>query len=362
MKNPNGYGNLTFLKGNRRKPYWVRVTVGWSVNEKTGKPKQLTKTIGYYKTRREAMLALANYNSNPYDLDNQNITFEEIWEKWSEEHFEKFPSSERGLRAAFKKCPSLHKMKIKDIKSNHLKEVMKSISHMSPESQARVKSIFKNVFAFALENDIVQKDYSQFVNVDRTKQTDTKKKKKYFTREEVELIFNNLDFEVEYPYGVKHYTTMNLTDSVVILIYTGMRISELLNLKCEDIDLEARTIHVHGTKTDNAERVVPIHKNVIPYIKARMGKTYLFENVNGKRFVYKTYLYTFFQAYMEHLGLEGKPHATRHTFVSLMDNAGVSARSVVLKRIVGHSNDSVTEDYTHKEISMLIEAIDQLDL
>ena len=65
---------------------------------------------------------------------------------------------------------------------------------------------------------------------------------------------------------------------------------------------------------------------------------------------------------MEKLGLEGKPHATRHTFVSLMDDSGVSSNSVVLKRIVGHSNDSVTEDYTHKEVQQLIEAIDKLNL
>lgn len=340
----------------------MRITVGWDITE-SGKQKQIFKTIGYFKTRKEAMLALANYNSNPYNLDYDGITFEEIWEKWSEEHFEKHSSSsERGLRSAYKKCAPLHKMKIKDIRTTHLKAVMKDVAHMSPKTQSRVKSIFKNVFAFALENDIVQKDYSQFVNVDRSKSPDTKKKKKYFTREEVQTIFDNLDFVVDFPYGVQKYTKMNLTDSVVILLYTGMRISELLNLKCEDIDLEARTIYVHGTKTDSAERIVPIHKNLIPYLKNRMGKTYLFENVNGKPITYKPYLYTFFKPYMDELGLEGNPHATRHTFISIMDDCGVTANSVVLKRIVGHSNESVTEQYTHKTRMELIKAIDKLTL
>lgn len=360
MKLPNGYGGITKLSGKRRRPYWVRITTGWDISE--GKQKQKFKTIGYFATRKEALLALSEYNANPYDLDSQNITFEEIWEKWSEEHFEKFSaSSERGSRAAYNKCAPLHKMKVKDIRTTHLKEVMKTVSHMSPKTQSRVKSIFKSVFAFALENDIVQKDYSQFISIDRSKQPDSNKKK-YFTREEVQIILNNLDFTVDFPYGVQKYTKMNLTDSVVILLHTGMRIGELLNLKCEDVDLENRTIHVHGTKTESANRIVPIHKNIISYLENRMGKTYLFENVNGKPITYKPYLYTFFRAYMESLGLEGNPHSTRHTFISLMDDCGVTASSVVLKRIVGHSNDSVTEHYTHKELQQLIKAIDKLIL
>ena len=64
MRLPNGYGTVYKLSGNRRKPFMVRKTIGWS-----DEGKQLYKTIGYYETRKLALAALADYNANPYDID-----------------------------------------------------------------------------------------------------------------------------------------------------------------------------------------------------------------------------------------------------------------------------------------------------
>ena len=63
MKLPNGYGSVVNLGKRRRKPYAARITVGWSEDGK-----QKKKYLGYYKTRQEAMKALADYNENPFDL------------------------------------------------------------------------------------------------------------------------------------------------------------------------------------------------------------------------------------------------------------------------------------------------------
>lgn len=54
MKNPNGYGSVFKLGGNRRRPYCARVTVGW-----TDDGKQQYKNIGYFEERADAMIALA---------------------------------------------------------------------------------------------------------------------------------------------------------------------------------------------------------------------------------------------------------------------------------------------------------------
>ena len=59
MRNPNGYGHITKLAGNRRKPYAVRKIVGWS---EKGTPRY--KYVSYHKTRREAERALKNYNED----------------------------------------------------------------------------------------------------------------------------------------------------------------------------------------------------------------------------------------------------------------------------------------------------------
>lgn len=77
MKNPNGYGSVARLSGNRRKPFWVRKTVGW--NEK-GHP--IYETIGYTATREEGNMLLAAYNKNPWDVDRAKITLQELFDLW----------------------------------------------------------------------------------------------------------------------------------------------------------------------------------------------------------------------------------------------------------------------------------------
>lgn len=76
MKLPNGYGSVVNLGKRRRKPYAARITVGW-IEE----GKQKKKYLGYYKTRQEAMKALADSNKNPFDLMAQDVTFADVYEK-----------------------------------------------------------------------------------------------------------------------------------------------------------------------------------------------------------------------------------------------------------------------------------------
>lgn len=363
MKNPNGFGGITKLKGNRRKPYMVRVTAGWTLTD-SGKQKQIYKILGYFEKKTDALIALLEYNKNPYDLSNKDITFSEIYNKWSPRHFEKYPGSKGGLISAYKKCEPLYKIKMTDIKKDHMQVILDNYSHQSEQSQTKLKTIFLNTFKYALENDIVTKDYSQFLTINTKSKTKTTKEK-YFTNNDLKLIFNNLDYIVDYPISKKSYKQLNLTDTVIILLYTGLRITELLELEIKDINLSERYINVHGSKTDNAERIVPIHKDIIPIIHKliKNNTKYLFEiepNTPIKNGVqYRKY---FFEPYMLHLGLSHTPHALRHTFISIMDRNGITANSVTLKRIVGHSNSSVTEMYTHKDITELIQAIDKFKI
>ena len=72
-RNPNRYGTVTKLSGARRRP--------WIVKEgKTGQQ----KIIGYAATREEAMILLANYNQNPWDIEADKITFKQLYELWLE--------------------------------------------------------------------------------------------------------------------------------------------------------------------------------------------------------------------------------------------------------------------------------------
>ena len=68
MRNPNGYGSDFNLSGNRRKPFAVRITQGY-----TDEGKRIYKYLSYHITRKEAMQALAAYNTNPYNIDWKSL-------------------------------------------------------------------------------------------------------------------------------------------------------------------------------------------------------------------------------------------------------------------------------------------------
>ena len=78
MKNANGMGSVYKQPGKRRKPWVVRKTVRWEIDEKTGRSKQIYKNIGYYATKQDALAALINYNQNPYDVDSHKLTFSDV--------------------------------------------------------------------------------------------------------------------------------------------------------------------------------------------------------------------------------------------------------------------------------------------
>lgn len=65
MRLPNGYGGVTKLSGRRRKPYMVRKTIGWHIDEKTDKKVQDYVVIGYAATKSEALQMLADYKKIP---------------------------------------------------------------------------------------------------------------------------------------------------------------------------------------------------------------------------------------------------------------------------------------------------------
>ena len=362
MRNPNGYGGITKLPGNRRNPFRVRITAGWDLTPE-GKQKQLFQTLGYYPSRKEAIMALAEYNKNPYDLNNKKVTFEACYDGWSPKHYEKYEAAAKSLKAVYKLCEPIRNMNMVDIRLKHLQDIMDGIADKSTTMQSKLKTIFLRTYKFALENDIVQKDYSQFVTVTQTAPKQDIKNK-FFKKEAIQKILDNKDWVVSYPTDRKSYADLKLVDSIIIQLYTGVRISELLELKSADVDIAKRIINIHGTKTDAAERIVPIHKDLIPYLEARLaeGNEYLLMNPNGKPFTPVPYRKYFFEPFMKHIGSNLTPHACRHTFISIMDKCGVPAESVVLKRIVGHANKSVTEHYTHKDIDELIATIDKFKL
>ena len=338
MRLPNGYGSIIKNKGNRRKPYQVRITRGWDDNGK-----QLYSTLGWFEKREEAIIALAEYNSSPYDIEANKETFTDVFEKWKLEHYTKVSDNAIvNYNLAYKYCKSIHKMRFKDIRLTHLQAIIDNCGKGYPTRKI-IKALMNQLFSFAIKNDIVEKKYSQFVDVG---QNEGKVNRKPFTKEEIKKLFDNVD-------------KLEWTDTVLIMIFSGLRVGELLDLKTENIHLEERYM-VGGLKTKaGINRIIPINKKIEPFIRKYYNpeNEYLITNFKGNKMQYSNYRREKFDNVMEKLKMKHNPHECRHTFASLMDSAG--ANKLCLKRIIGHSSQDITEDvYTHKTLEELIETID----
>ena len=159
MRLPNGFGSVYKLSGkNRRNPFCARKTVGWTFDEKTGKSYPIYEYIGYYPSRKEALIALTEYNKDPYDLHHNTITFEEVYEKWSDVHFEKVSDSNvKGYQASFKLCDKIKDMKFVDIKLDHLQNVVDESGKNTPTLK-KLKIMFGLMYDYAVMHEIVTQD------------------------------------------------------------------------------------------------------------------------------------------------------------------------------------------------------------
>ena len=106
-----------------------------------------------------------------------------------------------------------------------------------------------------------------------------------------------------------------IADSAIIMLYTGMRVSEMLDVKCSDIDLSAKAICVHSKKDGN--RVLPIPDVLLPIIKRNMGNKYLINEMYGQ---YNSK----FRMLMKELELKHTPHECRHTFLQKCHQNGIA--------------------------------------
>lgn len=156
-----------------------------------------------------------------------------------------------------------------------------------------------------------------------------------------------------------NWKTLNAKMLVVIFYATGMRLSELINLKERQIDFSRSQIKVLGK--GNKERIIPVSKDVKDIItdymqlkKKEFGKTddFLLVTDKGKK-MYSKYAYLLVnQVLGQSSTLDKKsPHVLRHTFATHLMNSGADLNAV--KELLGHSSLASTQVYTHNTIEKL---------
>ena len=343
MKNPNGYGSVTRLTGKRRKPFWVRKTVGF--NDK-GHP--IYETIGYCSTREEGNILLAEYNKNPWNIEQANITLQELFDLWKEKKAPKLTeSNQKALIYTFKHVKKLSGMKYAEIRSYHMQDCIDTCG-CGYSTQGAIKSFWGHMDKFALELDVIKKMYSDLLTSDSIPETSRER----FSDDEIKKVWKMWeDFKAgkEFPEEIHAENS----DIVLILLYSGFRISELFEMKTENVDLDQQTFKGGMKTAAGKNRIVPIHSAILPMVKDRVQQgSDLFLSIPKHTFRRRTWL-----PLMKYLGMDHTPHECRHTFESVLDSKGANRRCIDL--MMGHSSKDVgNRVYNHKTLEELKEAIE----
>ena len=367
---PNGFGQISEIKDrNLRNPFRAMVSVG---KDENGRPvcKPL-KPESYFPTYNDAYMALAEYNKNPYDL-GENVTVKELYEKWSAEYFEtlKTSGSIKAISAAWSYCSSIYNMRAMDVRARHIKGcVDNGISLTSGKKQApsatmknKIKSIFNLMFDYALEYELVEKNYA------RTFKLSEETLKEIRTVENGHIAFT--DEEMKLLWG--HVNHKQFIDVILIQCYSGWRPQELCLMERSNVDLENWTF-VGGMKTESGiNRTVPIHSRIRPLVEQRykeaeeLGSRYLFNIPNAQRdrknmtLTYGRYQ-TLFNRIRDELNLNQnhRPHDGRKHFVTTAKKYGVDEYAI--KYLVGHKISDITElTYTERNFAWLKEEIEKI--
>lgn len=363
---PNGFGSITKVTDQYlREPFRVRVTVG---KDPFGKPilKNL-KPKAMFSTYNEAYEALVEYNRNPYDLDD-DITVSKLYEKWTEEYFSTIgDASQRTIKSAWAYCSSIYSMRAKDVRARHIKGCMNEGYRIetrgkktgekvypSAETKSRIKSLFNLMLDYALEYELVEKNYARTFEVSEDiikEKEENVKDHIIFTEDELALLWENVG-------------KIRFADWILIQMYMGWRPQELATIRLSEIHLD-EWYACAGMKTDaGKQRIVPIHSKIKELVKknydeaVKLGSDRLFndkgETHSGSyRITYDKYNYRFKKVISAlNLNSEHRPHDPRKTFITRCKKAGVD--EYALKEMVGHSVQDITESvYTVRDLEWL---------
>lgn len=176
----------------------------------------------------------------------------------------------------------------------------------------------------------------------------------YVEQRDMARLFDDIEFEEGYE-GTR--------DRLILELFyaTGMRLSELLNLRKSDINFYNNSLKVLGKR--DKERIIPFGNELRDLLTMHLGNYekkftpdiqnyYIFVAANGKR-LYPKAVYRIVRKYLTMVTTIDKrsPHVIRHTFATHMLNNGADLNAI--KEILGHSSLAATQVYTHNSMEQL---------
>lgn len=367
MKMPNGYGSVVKLKGKRRKPWAVRTS--YLEEQPDGTVKRKRRYLAYFTKQEAALTYLSELNNGSivpeHKKYSESPTFAEMYEKWKKYRMslksKPGPSTWKNYSIAFNMYSTVHDKKMINIKAQDLQDCITAHSSKSRSTIGNMRAIVRGMYSYAIMNEYVENDITQHLVFEYTDSENPIHTR--FTDRELELLWNSV--------GI-----INNVDIILIYIYTGLRPSELLEIKSSDVHLTERYM-VGGMKTEaGRDRIIPLHNAILPLVEARLhqNRNYLITNKYGNQYTRAVYHNSNWNTVMSKLNLNHTPHDCRYTFASLADNACMN--ETCKKLIMGHAlankdgtafktggRSDVTRDvYTEKTIPELINEVNKLPI
>lgn len=319
MRRPNGSGHITKLSGNRRRPYAVRKIVGWT---EKGTPKY--QYISYHKTAREAKKALNAYMEDPYILSTKTLA--EVYADWLPMQEHKADGTIKAYNTAYKKMEPLHDMKMSQIDRITLQKFYDDMDG-TQNTSTNVKKLLSNLIKYSVKKGIMPLSaLSLHKAVDFTGRSEGRKtERKIIPRSMIDNLWQRTDNE--------------MVKQILLYIYTGCRYVELYQLQNEHCFPDH--IEIVQAKTEAGVRIVPLCdkiRNILPV-----------EPIPS---------YNVFNKYFKEILPDYHIHDTRHTFITMLTEAEVDSR--IIKAIVGHKSNDITEHYTHITLNVMLEAVNKI--
>jgi integrase/recombinase XerC len=224
-----------------------------------------------------------------------------------------------------------------------------SLIKMQPRSINRKISSLKSYFKFCLQQGIIASNPAKSVQVLKSR----KRLPTYVEEDSMEKLLRNTPFPDDRT-GITEYLIISL------LYHTGMRVSELVNLKMSQVDIPRSQIKVLGK--GNKERIIPIGKELVEKIgeylqKRNENPDEIFADAlvltgKGKAFSSRQ-IYDIVKKHLSTVTTAEKksPHVLRHSFATHLTGNGAELNAV--KELLGHSSLAATQVYTHNSIERL---------
>lgn len=227
---------------------------------------------------------------------------------------------------------------------------------LSATTVNRKMATLRSFYKFLLRSGVLTKDPTYKLRALKT----PKKLPEFIQESSMDQILNEIEYEQTFE-GQRDKMVMEF------LYLTGVRLSELIQLKWSDINFADQTVKVLGKR--KKQRIIPItaslNRNIISYRKvfeetfSNLNESDYFIVINSKKQVYPMKIYRIVRKYLDLFAQTSKrsPHLLRHTFATHLLNKGADLNAV--KDLLGHANLAATQVYTHNSMEKLKAVFEQ---